>query len=147
MELKQQQTPKPSPPSTASPPAQLVFRGCGLLLLTSPFRRTPLLINPNNDQLASAFRNFHSSVASNADRVLKFLHQFASQNPLIRQLSNLSSHFDSFRQIHCRNNLRMNSLSRHNFAAVLPGDSVAGVVVANGVLNFLNIYNILLTVR
>lgn len=41
----------------------------------------------------------------------------------------------------------MNNLSRHNFAAVLPGDSVAGVVVANGVLNFLNIYNILLTVR
>ncbi|GAB2217686.1 hypothetical protein Droror1_Dr00000890 [Drosera rotundifolia] len=72
---------------------------------------------------------------------------FASQNPLIRQLSNLSSQFDSFRQIQCRNNPRMNNLSRHNFAAVLHGNSVAGVVVANGVLNFLNIYNILLTVR
>lgn len=38
-------------------------------------------------------------------------------------------------------------LSNHNFAAVLPGDSVAGVVVANGILNFLNIYNTLLVIR
>lgn len=41
----------------------------------------------------------------------------------------------------------MNSLSNHSFAAVLPGDSVAGVVVANGILNFLNLYNTLLVVR
>jgi YggT family protein len=41
----------------------------------------------------------------------------------------------------------MKSLSNHNFAAVIPGDSVAGVVVANGILNFLNIYNTLLIVR
>lgn len=39
------------------------------------------------------------------------------------------------------------SLKSHNFAAVLPGDSVAGIVVANGILNFLNIYNTLLVVR
>ena len=38
-------------------------------------------------------------------------------------------------------------VSSHNFAAVLPGGSVAGLVVANGVLNFLNIYNTLLIVR
>jgi YggT family protein len=41
----------------------------------------------------------------------------------------------------------MKSLSSHNFAAVIPGDSVAGIVVANGILNFLNIYNTLLIVR
>ncbi|XP_022880960.1 ylmG homolog protein 2, chloroplastic-like, partial [Olea europaea var. sylvestris] len=35
----------------------------------------------------------------------------------------------------------------HNFAAILPGDSVAGIVVANGISNFLNIYNTLLVVR
>jgi len=40
-----------------------------------------------------------------------------------------------------------NYLSNHNFAAVLPGDSVAGLVVANGIINFLNIYNTLLVVR
>lgn len=41
----------------------------------------------------------------------------------------------------------MGNLSHHNFAAVLPGDSVAGIVVANGIINFLNIYNSLLVVR
>jgi YggT family protein len=35
----------------------------------------------------------------------------------------------------------------HNFAAVLPGDSVAGLVVANGLSNFLNLYNTLLVCR
>lgn len=43
--------------------------------------------------------------------------------------------------------MKMNPLLNHNFAAVLPGDSVAGLVVANGVMNFLNIYNTLLVVR
>lgn len=38
-------------------------------------------------------------------------------------------------------------LSTRNFAAILPGDSVAGLVVANGINNFLNIYNTLLVVR
>lgn len=41
----------------------------------------------------------------------------------------------------------MKALSAHNFAAVLPGDSVAGLVVANGISNFLNLYNTLLVVR
>lgn len=40
-----------------------------------------------------------------------------------------------------------NSIATHNFAAILPGDSVAGLVVANGITNFLNIYNSLLIVR
>ena len=43
---------------------------------------------------------------------------------------------------HCRH-----ELANYNFAAILPGDSVAGLVAANGVLNFLNIYNTLLVVR
>lgn len=34
-----------------------------------------------------------------------------------------------------------------NFAAVLPGDSVAGLVVANGLQNFLNLYNTLIVCR
>lgn len=42
---------------------------------------------------------------------------------------------------------KLKSLSSHNFAAVLPGDSVAGLVVANGVSNFLNLYNTLLVCR
>ncbi|KAJ9702121.1 hypothetical protein PVL29_004047 [Vitis rotundifolia] len=50
-------------------------------------------------------------------------------------------------QIHCRKQRNLNPLSNQNFAAILPGDSVAGIVVANGILNFLNIYNTLLIVR
>ncbi|GAB2275848.1 hypothetical protein Dimus_010592 [Dionaea muscipula] len=124
------------------------FPGCGLV--ASAIRQTPFgvsFINPN-DQLICAVRNFHSSiVAPNAARFLRLLHSFASQNPLLRKLSSFSSEFHSSRQIRCRDSWRLNTLSRHNFAAVLPGDSVAGVVVASGILNFLNIYNILITAR
>jgi len=39
-------------------------------------------------------------------------------------------------------------VSNHlNFAAVLPGDSVAALVVANGLNNFLSLYNTLLVAR
>lgn len=55
--------------------------------------------------------------------------------------------FDVSLQIRCSNYKNMRSLCSHNFAAVLPGDSVAGLVVANGIQNFLNIYNTLLVVR
>lgn len=50
-------------------------------------------------------------------------------------------------QVRCRNNVKMNPLGNHNFAAVLPGDSVGGLVVTNGIMSFLNIYNTLLIVR
>jgi uncharacterized protein YggT (Ycf19 family) len=36
---------------------------------------------------------------------------------------------------------------RHNFAAIIPGDSVAETVVASSIFNFLNIYNTLLITR
>ncbi|KAK8971201.1 hypothetical protein KSP40_PGU013539 [Platanthera guangdongensis] len=49
--------------------------------------------------------------------------------------------------VRCRSPRSSRSLSVHNFAAILPGDSVAGLFVANGVSNFLNIYNTLLVVR
>jgi hypothetical protein len=38
-------------------------------------------------------------------------------------------------------------LRRHNFAAIIPGDSVAETVVASSIFNFLNIYNTLLITR
>lgn len=41
----------------------------------------------------------------------------------------------------------MAMLPNSNFAAIIPGDSMAGVVVTNGFLNFLNIYNTLLVAR
>ncbi|RXH91494.1 hypothetical protein DVH24_020517, partial [Malus domestica] len=50
-------------------------------------------------------------------------------------------------QIGCRNHRQVKTLAAHNFAAVLPGDLVVGLVVANGISNFLNLYNTLLVVR
>ncbi|XP_021744467.1 ylmG homolog protein 2, chloroplastic-like [Chenopodium quinoa] len=91
--------------------------------------------------------NFHKTIASNADKFLQFLHFSASQNPLFNNLLKFSSHLQNFSQVHWRSHRNLNTLSSHNFAAVLPGDSVAGLVVANGISNFLNIYNTLLVVR
>lgn len=90
---------------------------------------------------------FHSSIVSTADGCVKFLHLIASQNPIFKKVFSVSNDFQNFFQIHRRNYRNLNSLSNHNFAAILPGDSVAGIVAANGVLNFLNIYNTLLVCR
>ncbi|GMY29069.1 ylmG homolog protein 2, chloroplastic [Fagus crenata] len=93
-------------------------------------------------------RDLQSSIMSTADKCFRFLHLFASENPVLNKLLSLSSEFHAFRkQIDCRNYRNRNSLSNHNFAAILPGDSVAGLVVTNGILNFLNIYNTLLIAR
>ncbi|KAJ7958409.1 ylmG-like protein 2, chloroplastic [Quillaja saponaria] len=93
-------------------------------------------------------RELHRSITSMVDNFLRFVHLFASENPVVKKVVSLSSEFQSLcKQIHYRNNRNMVSLSSHNFAAVLPGDSVAGLVVANGISSFLNIYNTLLIVR
>ncbi|CAL5439563.1 unnamed protein product [Camellia sinensis] len=150
---------------------QLVLVSKCLLLSSSssfycPFNihQTPLVIStkpPNSKpnfqvqvQVAAAaaaarfVRDLHNSIVSTADGCLRFLHSFASHSPpLLTKLFSLPSHVHNFSQIHLRNYRDLNSLSNHNFAAILPGDSVAGVVVANGILNFLNIYNTLLIVR
>ncbi|GLT25636.1 hypothetical protein SLA2020_007540 [Shorea laevis] len=100
----------------------------------------------------AVIRNLHSSAVSAAEEFLKGLNSFASQNPVFKKILSLSSEFQSFCHefVTRRNEYRKKvnlSFSKHNFAAVLPGDSVAGMVVANGILNFLSIYNSLLIVR
>ncbi|EEF46144.1 conserved hypothetical protein [Ricinus communis] len=94
------------------------------VFLSSWVSQNPFLIRPFKPiTLPSpncALRELHTSLASTADKCFKILHLAYSNS---------------------------NYLSNHNFAAVLPGDSVAGIVVANGILNFLNIYNTLLIVR
>ncbi|XP_061374838.1 ylmG homolog protein 2, chloroplastic [Gastrolobium bilobum] len=88
------------------------------------------------------------SITNAADHFFSFLHSLASQNPILNKVLSLSSEFHSLCvQIRCSNYRNMRSLCNHNFAAVLPGDSVAGLVVANGVSSFLSIYNTLLIVR
>ncbi|KAE9609305.1 hypothetical protein Lal_00020603 [Lupinus albus] len=84
-----------------------------------------------------------------ADNFFRSLNSFVSHNPFLNKFASLSSQFHTLcLQIRCSNsNRKMRSLSSHNFAAVLPGDSVAGLVVANGVQSFLSLYNTLLVVR
>ncbi|KAG9135345.1 hypothetical protein Leryth_007119 [Lithospermum erythrorhizon] len=83
-----------------------------------------------------AFTNFQSFIASFTHKWLKEINFLASRNPIIQAISQRS--FEKHKSL---------DLSHHNFAAILPGDSVAGIVAANGILNFLNIYNSLLVVR
>ncbi|KAK9142188.1 hypothetical protein Syun_011588 [Stephania yunnanensis] len=115
------------------------------------------------------FRDFHASLASSAHRFLSHLRSLLDSNPFFHKLLASSPRqfastvsiramlrakiIDSIHAkesvaplIHC-SNYSAKSMSAHNFAAILPGDSVAGVVVANGIMNFLNIYNTLLVAR
>ncbi|GAB4836924.1 hypothetical protein Ancab_001836 [Ancistrocladus abbreviatus] len=136
-------------------PTEKAVNEASKLFFTSAFVQTPFsrqFFKANNKlpavaQSEDVVRNFQNSLASNADKFLRLLHSIASQNPFLNRLFSLSSDFQSFRQVRCRNNQNQKCLSEHNFAAVLPGDSLAGVVVANGISNFLNIYNTLLIVR
>ncbi|XP_065851371.1 ylmG homolog protein 2, chloroplastic [Euphorbia lathyris] len=121
------------------------------LLLSSWFSQNPFLrpLKPNLPSPNSTMRDLHSSLASTSDKCLSFLHLFASQNPILKRMLSFSSDFKRhlITQIQCRDYRNKKSLSNHNFAAILPGDSVAGIVVVNGISNFLNIYNTLLIVR
>ncbi|KAI4380295.1 hypothetical protein MLD38_006501 [Melastoma candidum] len=99
-----------------------------------PFRQ-PILLRP-------------STLASPAAKLLRGVQDLVSRNPLLRNLASLKMDFDRMcRQINCRKLGGPRLPSNHNFAAMLPGDSMAGLVVANGLTNFLNIYNTLLVVR
>ncbi|XP_021277151.1 ylmG homolog protein 2, chloroplastic [Herrania umbratica] len=127
------------------------------LLLSSAFFQKPFappFLRPTKPNLApvvpqNIIRDLHDSVVSTADSFFNFL----KQNPAFKNLLSLSSDFQSFCnevttfRINSRKVKNYSPLTNHNFAAVLPGDSVAGIVVANGILNFLNIYNTLLIVR
>ncbi|KAK9273808.1 hypothetical protein L1049_018619 [Liquidambar formosana] len=148
----------PPPPSNESETEKskcIAEFGSNCVLLSSAFLQTPFVspfLRPSKPNLASVdvphiVRDLHRSIVSTADRCLRFLHLLTSENPFLKKISSLSSDFHNFRLIHCRNYQNLKSLSNHNFAAILPGDSVAGIVVANGILNFLNIYNTLLVVR
>ncbi|XP_044471057.1 ylmG homolog protein 2, chloroplastic [Mangifera indica] len=120
------------------------------IILSSAFLQTPFahpFFRPSLPK-PSIITHPHTLIISTADKFFAFIQSLAFQNPLIRKFHSLSSELHSFcHQVRSRNCIRVNPLSNHNFAAVLPGDSVAGVVVANGILNFLNLYNTLLVVR
>lgn len=123
-------------PSSSTEKVPYCSLGNGQTPLALPFLR-----NINLPQLPTP-------ITTAADNFFRFIHSFASQNHILNKLVSLSSEFRTLCvQIRSSNYRNMRSLCGHNFAAVLPGDSVAGLVVANGIQNFLNIYNTLLVVR
>ncbi|KAJ4833609.1 hypothetical protein Tsubulata_022457 [Turnera subulata] len=112
-------------------------------LLKNPFLKPIILPKPN-----LILRELNNSLTSTTEKCTSFLHAFASQNPVFKKIVSLSSDFSQqLAQIQRRKQGNVCCLSKHKFAAVFPGDSVAGLVVANGILNFLNIYNTVLVVR
>ncbi|PIN23994.1 hypothetical protein CDL12_03297 [Handroanthus impetiginosus] len=114
------------------------------------FFRQPFSSNPSFQLLTGAsnvVREIQKSVVSNVDKCLKMMDILRSQNEVLDKIISFPSHLESCCQIPRRKCQNMYMLSNQNFAAILPGDSVAGVVVTNGILNFLNIYNTLLILR
>ncbi|CAI9784950.1 unnamed protein product [Fraxinus pennsylvanica] len=114
---------------------------------SAPFLRHQTISKPNFQSLAAATSNVIREVQSSIDKFFKLLNVFASQNAFVDKFLSFSYRLPSCYQIPRRNYQNLDVLSHHNFAAILPGDSVAGIVVTNGILNFLNIYNTLLVVR
>ncbi|CAN8300936.1 unnamed protein product [Cochlearia groenlandica] len=109
----------------------------GLLLL-------PPALNP-----VKSIQDLHRSIVSTTEKIAGLFDSLVSKNPLFQEASRLSSEFRLLcHEIRLRNTTRVSfAMSNHGFAAVLPGDSVAGMVVANGLINFLNIYNTILVAR
>ncbi|KAL0673104.1 hypothetical protein Bca4012_001085 [Brassica carinata] len=125
--------------------------------LSSAFTQTPL-VRPNKPSLlllppasdsVKLIQDFHRSLVSVTEKFTGFFHSLASRNPLLQEAVRLSSEFRGLcDEIRLRNTTRVGfAMANHGFAAVLPGDSVAGLVVANGLINFLNIYSNVLVVR
>ncbi|KAJ8510362.1 hypothetical protein OPV22_000796 [Ensete ventricosum] len=141
-----------TPPSGAE--ARQAAAGPSTGLLSSAFRHLPLffpLTPPKPSALDHTATDHvegpHSSLLSAAERCVKALAAALSQQPFLKPLLSVRSDFQSFCQMRRKGPTIATFPSAHSFAAILPGDSVAGLVVANGITNFLNIYNTLLIVR
>ncbi|KAL8503807.1 hypothetical protein ACS0TY_022507 [Phlomoides rotata] len=104
--------------------------------------RFHLLVGASN-----AVREAQKSIASNVDKFMKVVDILRCQNGVLDKVLSFPTYLQNCCQIPLRNSQNLSMLSTQNFAAIIPGDAVAGIVVTNGVLNFLNIYNTLLIVR
>ncbi|XP_010520479.1 PREDICTED: ylmG homolog protein 2, chloroplastic [Tarenaya hassleriana] len=125
--------------------------------LSSAFLKIPLarptkpnlLLLPPACESSNVIHDLHRSLVKATEKFSGFVHSLASRNPLFQKAVLLSSELQALcHEIRSKNPKMVRlQLSNHGFAAVLPGDSVAGMVVANGLMNFFNIYNSLLVVR
>ncbi|GER51661.1 YGGT family protein [Striga asiatica] len=118
----------------SSPPWNLI-RG-------SPFSRQTLSSNPSK-----VVQEVQKSIASNVEKCLRMMDILRAQNRVLDKVLSFYAHIRNGCQLPRMNKWNMSIPSNSNFAAILPGNSVAGVVVTNGISNFLNIYNTVLVVR
>ncbi|TVU48216.1 hypothetical protein EJB05_07845, partial [Eragrostis curvula] len=122
---------EPPQPHTSTPPLLLAVRH-----LPFPGVHWPRAL-PTPDLAPLARRLEELAAAAAAHPLLK---------PLFDAHSNLSSFAQSRRRVVAARRAASPLSGDHCFAAVL-GDSVAAVVVSNGINNFLNLYNTVLIVR
>ncbi|KAK4748461.1 hypothetical protein SAY87_015047 [Trapa incisa] len=131
--------------------ASCCYASCFLLLSATNYQTPPVhpILRPiSQPYLGLQPELLQKSLISAVQNCFRTLGSFLAENPFLGRILSLRSEFENVcREVRCRNFRSLNPLMNHNFAAVLPGDSLAGLVVANGVLNFLNIYNTLLVVR
>lgn len=76
--------------------------------------------------------------------------ELLEQNEILQQVWKSVEDFKLIRNVGSQSGLSQSesfSFGRRNFAAIIPGDSVAEMVVTSSVFNFLNIYNTLLISR
>eukprot|EP01018_Ginkgo_biloba_P004941 Gb_33767 [translate_table: standard] len=96
-------------------------------------------------------QSFGKMMGSAVDECIQVIERavktITANNPFVQRLIFLQNQYKTICQDHCKPRRQTNPLSSYNFAAILPGDSVAEMVVTNGILNFLNIYNTLLITR
>ncbi|THU55845.1 hypothetical protein C4D60_Mb11t10930 [Musa balbisiana] len=143
----------PTSPSSGAE-ARQAAAGPSTGLLSSAFRHLPFFF-PLSPSKPSALDHTatdhvegpHSSLLSAAERCVKALTAALSQQPFLKPILSVHSDLQSFCQMRCKGPRIATFPSAHSFAAILPGDSVAGLVVANGITNFLNIYSTLLIAR
>ncbi|CAA7401261.1 unnamed protein product [Spirodela intermedia] len=112
---------------------------------SSAARRRPA--KPPLAALVGELWGLHAAMAAALERSCRAVAAAVVGDGLLATVLRIPAEFQRFCQVNCRSSASPSSLSAQGFAAVLPGDSVAGLVVANGITNFLNIYNTLLVVR
>ncbi|CAA0838024.1 YGGT family protein [Striga hermonthica] len=115
---------------------------------SSPFSRQPL--KPNSRFLmetSKVVREVQQFVAFNVDNCFKMVDNLRSQNGVLDKVLSFCACVQNGRQLPRMKRWNMAVPSNSNFAAILPGDSLAGVAVTNGISNFLNIYNTVLVLR
>ncbi|KAL1557277.1 ylmG protein 2, chloroplastic-like isoform X3 [Salvia divinorum] len=129
------------------PPSLQIFP-----ISSTPFdfiRSAPFFRRPSHPNLPFLVRQIQKTFASNVENCVKMVDGVRSQNEILDKVLSFPAYLHSCFQLQIprRNSRNLSMVSSQNFAAILPGDSMAGVVVASGLSNFLNIYNTLLIVR